>query len=563
MEKQGLRFAPLIRVSTEKQEKQGESLKTQKKQLIADVESLKGSIYDWYEGQEHATPDNEREIMERLIKDAKAKRFDAVIVADTSRWARDTQKSKETLAILRNNGIKFYVRTMEYDLFDSMQRLFLGIKGEIDEFYAKDQSYKSIINRIERAKQGWPSGGGKPYGRKFDKKNGKWELDLNKQKIIEDIARLYLDEDVSLEELGKQFRMNHSNIHKILTQRSGDEWEQKFNSNDFNIHETIPTKIPRLLPEATIKRIKQKCDDRRTWIHGTQKNEYLFSRMIFDAFTGYALFGTTNRRGTRYYRPYKKNNSKYYLNANIIEKAITESLFEAISSNTKFFKAVFEDTPTLNELEELRKKKMLHKDELKAIERKIENVAKKIMIFEGENLDFLTEKMKTEVRQLEDKRKKTLSEIQSIERMLKNIPTEEEVKEKREQFEEELKEAHRMSYLQSGHIFRELGFEEKRRIIRLIFGGTDHRGKRYGIFIKNISKEKIKKYGFKAYGKLGMLVGTVEDQEYSYYSDDDINFSDYPDEINKNVRQLVRRIDNDKEHILGVHAPYHRRGNDQ
>jgi hypothetical protein len=275
--------------------------------------------------------------------------------------------------------------------------------------------------------------------------------------------------------------------------------------------------------------------------------------MIFDANSDYALFGTTNHSGTRYYRPYKKNNSIYSLNANIIEKAVTESLFEAISSNRNFFKAVFEDIPLMNELEELRKKKMTHKDELKAIERKIENAAKKISIFEGENLDFLMGKMKTEVRQLEDKRKKTLSEIQSIERMLKNIPTEEEVKEKREQFEEELKEAHRMSYLQSGHIFRELGFEEKRKIIRLIFGGRNDRGKRYGIFIKNVSKDKLKKYEFKAYGKLGALVGSLEGQEYSYYSDDDINFSDYPDEIKKNVRQLVRRIDNDKEHILCVY----------
>ena len=55
----GLRFAPIIRVSTEKQERQGESLQTQKEQILQNVKVLGGTIpeYCWeYSGQEHATP---------------------------------------------------------------------------------------------------------------------------------------------------------------------------------------------------------------------------------------------------------------------------------------------------------------------------------------------------------------------------------------------------------------------------------------------------------------------------------------------------------------------------
>jgi hypothetical protein len=58
-----LRFAPLIRVSTEDQEKQGESLKSQEKEIRQYVKFLKGTIPEqcWqYCGQEHATPDYER-----------------------------------------------------------------------------------------------------------------------------------------------------------------------------------------------------------------------------------------------------------------------------------------------------------------------------------------------------------------------------------------------------------------------------------------------------------------------------------------------------------------------
>ena len=55
-----LRFAPLIRVSTEGQEKKSESLRTQTTQIKQYVKSLGGIIPEhcWkYSGQEHATPE--------------------------------------------------------------------------------------------------------------------------------------------------------------------------------------------------------------------------------------------------------------------------------------------------------------------------------------------------------------------------------------------------------------------------------------------------------------------------------------------------------------------------
>ena len=69
----GLRFAPLIRVSTEKQEQQGESLRSQKKLIERVVKSLNGTIPKrcWkYSGQEHATPNQEREKLEQLLNES-------------------------------------------------------------------------------------------------------------------------------------------------------------------------------------------------------------------------------------------------------------------------------------------------------------------------------------------------------------------------------------------------------------------------------------------------------------------------------------------------------------
>jgi site-specific DNA recombinase len=226
-----LRFAPLVRVSTEKQAKRGESLRTQKDQILHAVEILGGDIYKWYEGQEHASPDFERKILEQLIYDAKAKKFDAVIVTDLSRWSRDNAKSKQYIKILKEADIRFYELSREIDLYDPTGEFILGIGIEVAEFFTNQQKYKSIINRIHRAKQGNPSCGKLPYGRTYDKnkpKGERWSVNEEELLKVHTIARLYLEKDISFQELGKKFGMNPTNLRKILINRSGIKWEQRF-----------------------------------------------------------------------------------------------------------------------------------------------------------------------------------------------------------------------------------------------------------------------------------------------------------------------------------------------
>ena len=133
-------FAPLIRVSTEEQKKRGESLRVQKGQLTRTIETLNGEVYHWYEGQEHATPEYERKILEQLMQDAHAHKFDAVIVADISRWSRDNGKSKTYTKILQKSGIRFFEGTREINLFDPTQAFVLGMGVEIAEFFASQQT---------------------------------------------------------------------------------------------------------------------------------------------------------------------------------------------------------------------------------------------------------------------------------------------------------------------------------------------------------------------------------------------------------------------------------------
>lgn len=298
-----IRFAALIRVSTEKQEKTGESLKVQESQIQDAVKSLGGKITKTYAGQEHATPGYERELMQQMLVDARSKKppFDAIMLADISRWSRDNASSKSGLDILRKKGIRFFIQTVEHDLFNPETVLFLGFSAEIGEYQARTQSKKSIESKIKRAKRGVPSNGTLPFARNYDKSTGRWSVDAEECAMITDIAERYLAGE-SLPELCKEYGRNYPNIAKTLKERCGSIWTVRFKSKIHRIDEKVDFVVPRLLSEATIKKIKAMSKTKQTFDRKNKKNNYLLSGRIFCDHCGYGFCGQTNASGKQFYR---------------------------------------------------------------------------------------------------------------------------------------------------------------------------------------------------------------------------------------------------------------------
>jgi DNA invertase Pin-like site-specific DNA recombinase len=299
-----LRFAPLIRVSTESQERRGHSLEVQTKTLTNAVNSLGGIIPDdcWeYSGQEHATTDHERQKFTKLLYDCQQNKFDAIIVYDPSRWSRDNRKSKEGLEILKQHGIRFFVGTTEYNLFDPQASLFLGMSTEMNEYFALEQSRKSILSRIDRARSNKPSAGKLPFGRTYNRAAGLWGVDEAKRQDIVWAANEYLAGE-SLEILAKKLGMNHPNLWKVLNHRSGSKWEIKFEDKRLQIDEVVTLTIPALLPDTIIDAIHKKAELNKKYDRKAIKNRYLLSRTIYCAECGLAMHGQANSKSRLYYR---------------------------------------------------------------------------------------------------------------------------------------------------------------------------------------------------------------------------------------------------------------------
>jgi DNA invertase Pin-like site-specific DNA recombinase len=475
-----MRFAPIIRVSTESQKSKGESLRTQTTQITQYVESLKGAIPEscWiYSGQEHATPDQERAKLDQLLKDSAKDKFDAVIVCDSSRWSRDNQKSKAGLEILRNHGIRFFVGTMEFDLFNPEHAFILGMSAEIGEYQARIQALKSIVNRIERAKRGIPSSGKLPYGRTFDKETGKWGLDPEKHKNIQWAAERYLEGD-SVVHLAKILDMNWTNLWKILSKRSGPEWICNFTNKKVNVNETVTMQIPPLLDPFTIERIHDKAVKNKTYVHGQRKYKYLLSSFIFCQDCGYALMGQANHGDRLYYRHplnrAKKCQTTKWVQAQTIENAVLALLFNTFGDVEKIKQAVERAIPNMDELNQFQEEH----DRLKQTKSEILKEREKLIGLAAKGI--LNEKeVATEIKDIRERLGAIETRLDQVAIQLSNRPDPEKVKRRSSMARKVM-----VDVAKSKTALRKMTWARKRKLIQHAFDGKDDQGNRMGVYVR-------------------------------------------------------------------------------
>jgi site-specific DNA recombinase len=486
-----IRFAPLIRVSTESQETQGESLKTQTAQIQQYVKSLNGIIPDncWkYSGQEHATPEQERAKLSKLLEDSAKGKFDAVIVCDASRWSRDNLKSKQGLQIFRDNGIRFFVGTMEYDLFNPEQILFLSLAVEIGEYQARQQALKSITNRIHRAKRGIPSAGNLPFGRTFDKKAETWGIDPDKQKGIQWAAEQYLS-GISIVEIAKILGMNFTNLWKILNERSGTEWECRFRNENVNVDETVIMTIPRLLEEETIQRIKQQGTANKTYEAGMLKYKYLLSRMIFCKHCGYALMAQTNHNGKQYYRHPKHRKHectvKNWVPAEPLGKTVLLRILEMFGDQERIEQAIQRATPDLSKIEKLKEEMADLKDRKNDTIQQRGRIIK--MVADGVLAD---DEVKDQIQTIRERLSAIEERIDAIEPELGDSPDLEKIKRKSKLARAVMADALKHPGPKTLEKMLNGPFERQRKILERAFSGKDRKGNRLGVYVEQTSDPK-------------------------------------------------------------------------
>jgi DNA invertase Pin-like site-specific DNA recombinase len=539
----GLRFASLIRVSTERQAKQGQSLITQRDSNAQDVEKMGGIITAHYGGQEHATRGHERREVDRLIADAGAGIFDAVIVAYADRWSRDNRKSKQGTDAFLAAGVRFFIGTSELDLTNPGHLFILGINAEVGEFIASQQVKKTLQSKVSRAKGGLPACGRLPYGRTYSKETG-WGLDPDKHALIKEAARRYLAGG-KLTQIADSMGWFLSHLYKVLFLRAGSVWVQEFRSRKLGIVERIETAVPPLLDDATIQAIKCRAQANQSVFRGPVRHKHLLANVLVCGTCGSSLIGNRNSKGERVYRHYARRKLAawrrscgevgMHINADALEESVLRCLFDLFGNAARVRQAVEDAIPDKQKLDATRQQL----ERLVADQRQLE--IKKGRVVRAIALGLIKdEEAAREMGELRRQGDAVTDQINKLKALLANTPTREQIEATAARLVDKFGRRHvdvkkliedRIREDQIRFDFDGMTWDEKKALLGMVFNGTTPEGQRLGIYVTRAVgqvRKRCQVWNLRILGRLVDQLVTTPTPAWEPREYDDVEFAGAP-----------------------------------
>lgn len=184
-----MRCAVYIRVSTNKEE-QKSSLENQRSLFYQYIEDKAWDVFEFYVDVESGTT-GKRENLQRLIEDAKQRKFDVILAKELSRLARNGGLSYQIRDLARDNHIHLITLDNAINTLEG--------KGEMFGLYAwmYEQESQRISTRIKdalksTARNGKFKGSVPPYGYRLN--NGKLILaEDDTPNVVKRIFGMYLE----------------------------------------------------------------------------------------------------------------------------------------------------------------------------------------------------------------------------------------------------------------------------------------------------------------------------------------------------------------------------------
>ena len=213
------RIVAYCRVSTLEQKKKGYGIEIQMRDIRNYAELFRLTIGGFYVDEAKSGASANRKALKRLIKDCKAGKVKAIIVASLDRLSRDLRFTENFFYDLQKIGVKVFIADMpHYDGDNRKDVLVRQIKEAIAE-----ENRKEIIDRLkkgreERIRKGKMAGGTPPYGYMRNSK----EMKKNPQEVEIIRAIFSLDAD---EKSGQEIA--DSLNERGYNRRNGTPWTQR------------------------------------------------------------------------------------------------------------------------------------------------------------------------------------------------------------------------------------------------------------------------------------------------------------------------------------------------
>jgi len=188
-----MNIAIYIRVSTEDQAREGYSLEVQREYLESFADREGFNVFKVYCDDGISAYSTRRPALQELLADAKAKRFELVVVHKIDRFSRNLKDLLMLVDELSSYGVAFKSATEPFDTTTSAGMLMFQQLGSFAEFERNRIAKRVFPGMFKGVQQGnWQGARYSPYGYKYNKANKLLELDEQEAKVVKIIFEMCL-----------------------------------------------------------------------------------------------------------------------------------------------------------------------------------------------------------------------------------------------------------------------------------------------------------------------------------------------------------------------------------
>jgi len=188
-----MKAAIYIRVSTEDQAKEGYSLEVQREYLESFAKREGLEVFKLYQDDGISGYSIERPALKELLKDAKDKKFDLVLVYKIDRFSRNLKDLLNLVDELSSSSVSFKSATEPFDTTTSAGKLMFQQLGSFAEFERNriaERVFPGMVKGVQRGN--WQGARYAPYGYKYNKEKKLLEICEEESKVVKLIYTMFL-----------------------------------------------------------------------------------------------------------------------------------------------------------------------------------------------------------------------------------------------------------------------------------------------------------------------------------------------------------------------------------
>lgn len=190
-------WAAYERVSTEEQASEGHSIEVQKESIERYLKGKGDQLYRHYTDAGLSGASMERPELQALLEDARAGKFQGVVVHKTDRLSRKLRDILNIVESLKEMGIAFWTIDQGYDTSTPQGRLLFHQLASFADFERNMIVERTMQGLKKRAELGKYTSAQSPYGYDYDPKTGKLSINEKEAEIVRDLYHWVVDERIS------------------------------------------------------------------------------------------------------------------------------------------------------------------------------------------------------------------------------------------------------------------------------------------------------------------------------------------------------------------------------